>query len=135
MSPLGNGLVHGNLSVPFAFDKVATRGIVKIGLEAAAFQLGDEFALQPQFNAIRDFVVKGLGQRRAIMLQSPDLAYWHQLNVPTFTATLQPYIRFRLAIIDFIVDLTEAECLTDKIEAECRTALGETGWHLIPDPI
>jgi hypothetical protein len=135
MTKLDDGFVKGNLSIPFFFDRMATRGILKIALEAVAFQLGDEFVLQPKFNAVRDYVLGDIGNRSALMLKSNDLQYRHELDAPTLTPALETNIRFRLAIVDFVVDLTETEQLTSRLVTEARQALGENGWHLIPDKI
>lgn len=53
-----------NLQVPFVFDRVATRGVVKIAFESLVWFLGAEHGLGPEYGAVRDYVLADIGERR-----------------------------------------------------------------------
>jgi len=67
------------------------------------------------------------------MLKGDDLQYRHEINPPCFGPNFEPLIRFRLAVVDFLVDLSPDCCLQDGLVAMARQMFGQEGWHVLPD--
>jgi len=129
--------VEIKLRVPLVFDRAATRGAVKIAFETLAWFFGAEAALRSEFGGVRDYVLKDKGDRRVMLLKSEDKTYRHELNPPIVLPAppwLPILVRFRLALVDFMVDLTPlCECMPE-LESAARATFGnDEGWHIIPD--
>lgn len=83
------------------------RGIYKIAFSSLAYFIGAEEALNPKYNAVRDFVRKGKGDRKIILIASEDKNYRHEVWPPYKSEETDEYaIAFRLGVVEFAVDLT-----------------------------
>ena len=83
------------------------RGIYKIAFSSLAYFIGAEEALNPKYNAVRDFVCRRKGERKIILIASEDKKYRHEVWPPYKSVETGEYaIVFRLGMVEFTVDLT-----------------------------
>lgn len=70
-----DGTVHISYNQQLRFDRKAVRGLFKIAVEAIAFFEGLEAARSPELDPVRNFVLKGGGRFRAIMMPDQNSTY------------------------------------------------------------
>jgi len=68
-------------TVPIRFGKWFFRALHKIAFEMLCFQEGVEFVLNPQFNPIRDYVLRGRGSREIFMSRELNTGEWGMPSV------------------------------------------------------
>lgn len=119
-------------SVSFGSSPKFVRGITKIALSSVAYFLGAAFARRADFDAARRYVVEGVGTRHALLRSSGDAEYRNTAWAPFRNEDGQTAVTFRLARVEFIVDLSPEESELPKLEAKQLEQLGTEGWCVLP---
>jgi len=108
------------------------RGIVKIGLSSLAYFVGAETVLAEQFDPVREFVRHGRGNRSIILMRGASPNYFNKATRPC-TSELGGYaVTFRLATIEFYVDLTPEQTLFPILKQRMEETYGSSGWCYLP---
>jgi hypothetical protein len=108
------------------------RGIVKIAFSSLAYFLGSELALHRSFDPIRSFVMEGIGERRVLLMQTSDVNYRNQVWPPYKNEKEEYSVVFRLASIEFFVDLSPSMSLFPAMKQKAKEIYGESGWTFLP---
>ena len=145
MAPFSGGNRHinatfereGNISkvsfdVKFATSKKFRRGIYKIGLNSLAYFLGRSKSLHDDFNPIRDFVVKGKGDRTIFIRGCENINYSNQVWPPYVNEHNYYSIVIRLAFVEFVIDLSPDCSITPVILKKSKEIYGDQGWTYMP---
>lgn len=122
--------------VKFAMNKKFRRGIYKIAFNSLAFFLGRDKALLCEFNSIRDFVVKGRGDRVIFMKPTNDKIFMNQF----INQVWPPYVNacnfysmvLRIGFIEFVVDLSPNQSITPVLMEKSKEIFGTEGWTYMP---
>lgn len=122
---------HVSYDVEFGKDTNFVRGVVKIAFETLAFFLGGEFALDPQFDKIRQYVLDKKGKRSILIREGEDMKFKNQAWPPYIKAGEYAVV-LRLAMAEFFVDLGPSHKLVDEIRSQSLRVLGEKGWTQLP---
>lgn len=123
-----------SFNVPFGQSPLFVRGIHKIALGSVAYFLGAAAALQPSLDPVRSYVIHRSGRRRVIALPVGDTSYKHVVRPPVKHATGDWTILFRLAMLEFLVDLSPEQRVLPKLVEELHQTHGEQRWTLLPTP-
>jgi hypothetical protein len=108
------------------------RGIYKIAFSSLAYFIGADEAVNQKYSQIRDFVRKGEGTRKIIMISPEDTQYRNQVWPPYRSIATGEYaIGFRLSMIEFIVDLTPNMTLFPSLLSQLRNA-DTLNWSYLP---
>lgn len=107
------------------------RGIHKIALESVAFFLGAQVALQSEFDPERRFVLNGVGQRGTLLKASNDTSFRNQVWAP-YARPDALAVCFRLACVEFLVDLSAAQHATHEFLHKSEEIYGTQGWTYLP---
>jgi len=108
------------------------RGIVKIAFSSLAFFHPSE-VLAADFDSIRCFVTKGLGARKIIWMPAPDDTFKNEVRPPLRHESGDYYaVSFRLAMVDFIVDLSPDLRLFEIFKEKAYELYGAKGWSWLP---
>jgi hypothetical protein len=118
--------------VPFGANPKFVRGLTKIAFSSLAYFLGAPVARDSAFDAIRRFVLKGAGGRHVLLSESQDSEYRNSAWPPFVSKSGGYAVTFRIARIEFLVDLTENEADLPIFEAKAREQYGEAGWCTLP---
>ena len=122
-----------NFEVPFGQNRKFLRGITKIAFSSLAFFLGASLALRPEFAPIRSFVRRGVGDRRVLMsFDSGGSTYSNCAWPPYVSPSGDHAITFRIAFVEFLVDLSEGESLLRTFQSEAPKFLGSESWCTLP---
>lgn len=121
-----------SFDVKFAATKKFRRGIYKIGLNLLAYFLGRNKALHKDFDPIRDFVVRGKGDRTIFIKGCEDKIYSNRAWPPYINEQNYYSIVIRLAFIEFVMDLSPDRSLTPVILAKAEEMYGDQGWTYMP---
>lgn len=108
------------------------RGIAKIGLSTLAYFLGGELALSDDFDSVRKFVREGTGDRPVLLKLVTTGGYLNQAWPPYKSETGEYAVTFRLASIEFCVDLTPKSTLFPMLKEKAIEMYGESGWTYLP---
>ena len=108
------------------------RGIVKIAFSSLAYFLGSELALRRSFDPVRSFVMEGIGRRRVLLMQTRDVNYRNQVWPPYKNEKEEYSVVFRLASIEFFVDLSPSMSLFPVMKQKAKEIYGESGWTFLP---
>ncbi|MCW2247863.1 hypothetical protein M2352_003497 [Azospirillum fermentarium] len=108
------------------------RGIVKIAFSSAAYFLGPEIVMSDEFDNIRNFVINGRGNRKIIMLMGDCDSYYNHASPPFVNDTGDYTVRFRLAYIDFLVDMSRDLSMFPVLREKMLELHGKTGWTYLP---
>jgi hypothetical protein len=114
-------LAKMSFSVPIGQSAKFVRGIVKIAFSSLAYFLGADMALAEDFDPVRLFVKKGGGERAIILMPSSDGGYSNRAWPPYQTETGEYAVTFRLATVEFYVDLSPSQ---PPSRPPCRLAEG-----------
>lgn len=95
-----------SFSVPIGQNPKFVRGVVKIAFSSLAYFLGNDLAVSKDFDPVRAFVRKGVGDRPVLLMPSATRRYRHQVWPPYRFESGHYAVMFRLALIEFFVDLT-----------------------------
>jgi len=121
-----------SFDVTFGDNPKFIRGLTKIAYSSLAYFLGSDAARQPSFAAVRQFVIGGHGSRHVLLSQAGDKEYRLSARAPYAHDSGGYVAGFRIAQIDFLVDLTEEESLLPIVEAKMREEYGDAGWSVLP---
>jgi HNH endonuclease len=121
-----------SFSTSFGSAPKFIRGITKIAFSTLAYFLGAEVARQEQFESVRKFVLNGIGNRHAMMIYSNDNAYKNIAWPPYRHETGHFFVTFRIAYVEFLLDLSPVESLLPTLEAEQLKQFGANGWCVLP---
>lgn len=119
-------------SVPFGQSPKFVRGLAKIALSSVAYFLGADTARTSRFDAVREFVVRGTGERHVLMRTSNDTKYRNEVWAPYRSATGDFAVSFRLGIVEFLMDLSTEESQLPLFEAKQFEMEGANGWCVLP---
>jgi hypothetical protein len=117
--------------VAFGQSKKFVPGIVKTAFNCLAFLLGADEARQSGFRDIRDFVLRGIGNRSVLVSFSNDEDFKLEAH-PPFKASHGYCIELRIGSAKFVVDLSNGEALLPVIKAKALEQYGNNGWLLLP---
>lgn len=106
-----------------------SRATHKIALGAVAYFFGSEVALNPEFDPVREFVVSGKGNRSIIMISTSDSAYRNTVWRPSPGSDV---LCFRLATMDFFVDISPTQTVMPTLVRELKQKKGNKGWTVLP---
>ncbi len=128
---------HGesaNLSfeIPFGQSQKFVRGTVKIGFSALAFFLGASLARSPVFAPIRHFVLNGTGSRHIMLTFDDDTTYTNRAWPPYVTPSGEYAVMFRIAFVEFLVDLSEQESFLREFQFQASKIFGNENWCTLP---
>lgn len=124
---------NARLTYEFAIgtSPLFSRGIHKIALNATAYFLGRNAALDPQLDPVREFVRKGAGNRRILAFVSRDSEYRNTV--------WEPYrhkdgfsVVVRLVMVEFVIDLSPTQSALPPLTAELERTQGKNGFSLLP---
>lgn len=121
-----------SFDVSFGDSTKFVRGLTKIAYSSLAYFLGAHVARQPMFAAVRDFVLNGRGTRHVMLSATGDNEYRLTAWAPYAHESGGYAIGFRIAQMDFLVDLTEQEFILPMLETKMRKHHGEGGWTVLP---
>lgn len=121
-----------SFSTTFGSTPKFIRGITKIAFSSLAYFWGAEVANQKQFDAVREFVINGIGNRHTMITSSNDSEYKHTIDKPLRHATGHFIAAFRIACVEFLVDLSPTESLLPILEAKQLEQFGTDGWCVLP---
>ena len=124
-----------SFSTTFGQKPKFVRGIVKIALSSLAYFLGAEIALSADFDPVRSFVLEGKGNRPILLLASTDTAYRNQAWPPYRSETGYYAVTFRLAALEFCVDLSPEVTLFPMLKNKSFEMYGDSGWTYLPNDV
>jgi HNH endonuclease len=108
------------------------RGITKIALSSLAYFLGENVANLADFDPVRAFVRKGIGHRPVLIRPSGTAAYSNQVWPPFQSKAGEYAVTFRLAVMEFGVDLSPEFTAFDRFKAMAQQIHGDSGWTCLP---
>ncbi len=117
---------------PFGDNPKFVRGLTKIAFSSLAYFLGAPLARDSIFNPIRNFVLFGSGKRHVVLSAARDAEYRNSAWSPYVSESGGYAVTFRIAQVEFLVDLTEGESDLPIFEAKAREQYGDVGWCTLP---
>ncbi len=114
---------------PVRMNKRFMRALHKIAFELLCFQKGPELVLDPAYDPVRSYILRGQGNREMVLTRSAEAGGWeqpyfglqHELAWPGWLATL------RLAST-FYIDLSPANTFFEKASQGQLTASNMIKW-------
>lgn len=125
-------VVNTSYSTSIGQNPKFVRGIVKIALSSLAYFLGGETALSDEFDPARTFVRTGKGNRPILLMESTSTNYRNYASPPFQSETGEYVVGFRLAVIDFIIDLSPNIAHFPVIKSKMVELYGDAGWTYLP---
>lgn len=125
-------IAKSSFSVPIGQNPKFVRGIVKIAFSSLAYFLGAATALGENFDPIRVFVREGKGERPILLMSSPEGGYFNQVWPPYKSESGHYAVTFRLAIVEFCVDLSPTLDLYPLLKQKSIATYGQSGWTSLP---
>lgn len=119
-------------SVPVGRSMKFVRGAVKIAFSSLTYFLGTDLALSEDFDPVRAFVREGIGQRPVLLIPSSTHSYRHQVWPPYRSESGHYAVRFRLAVLEFCVDLSPKLTLFPMLKRKATEMYGRSGWTYLP---
>lgn len=119
-------------SVPFGQSPKFVRGLTKVALSSVAYFLGPNVARSSRFDAVRAYVRDGVGTRHALLQRSDDDEYRNTVWAPFKSQQDDFLVPFRLAQVEFLLDLSPGETLLPILEAKRRETGNDGGWCVVP---
>lgn len=119
-------------SVSIGENPKFVRGIFKIGFSSLVYFLGEGIAHSPMFDPIRDFVRHGTGKRFVLVRGSENVSFQNQAWAPYKSPSGYFASTFRLAAMEFFVDLSPDHSLLPKLKNLAMLTMGKTGWTWLP---
>lgn len=116
----------------FGQNRKFLRGITKIAFSSLAFWLGAHIARSPEFSSVRRFVKHGVGDRHVLLTSSYDALYSNRVWPPYISPSGEYAVAFRLAVVEFLVDLSEEESLISTFHLKAPEFLGKKHWCILP---
>jgi hypothetical protein len=113
-------------------SKKCVRGLHKIAFEVFAQTFGVEEALKPRYDAVREYVMRGKGERQVVLAQAGNYPDYRNFAA-TSNGSIFPIdvVAFQLAVIGFMVDLSPNQSALEAIKQIHREKLG-TSWSWVP---
>lgn len=109
------------------------RGIYKIAMSGLAHYVGASEIYKQKYNIIRQYVRNGNGNRHFISVRDIDYNnYYNEFNRPWISTEGDYIVTFRLAVMRFVVDLSENENELPKMIENFYTHYGKSGWTVLP---
>ena len=121
-----------SFSVPIGQGRKFIRGIVKIAFSSFAYFLGADNALAEDFDPIRRFVRRGKGSRSILLIPSQDTSYRNEAKPPFQSENGTYAVTFRLAAVEFCVDLSPDMTLFPMFKKKAVELYGNSGWAYLP---
>ena len=123
--------VQISYETPIGSSPLFSRGIHKIALNATAHFLGHDAALDPQLDPVREFVRHGTDNRHILALVTHDSEYRNTAWAP-YRHKDGLSVAVRLAMVEFVVDLSPAQSALPLLIAELERTQGKNGFSLLP---
>jgi hypothetical protein len=108
------------------------RGVTKIAYSSVAFFLGADYLVGQQFDAVRNYVVNGIGDRRLVLLPIELNHYSNSVSPPMKDSSGDVFVKLRLAVYDFFVDLSPGCLKTQEVLAGLSELNGVNHGWLLP---
>ena len=108
------------------------RGITKIAFSFFAYLDGATAACSSRYDAVRRFVRDDVGTRHAMLIGCSDKKYQNGSPKLSVYEPDDCSVRFRIGHTEYVVDLTENECLMPIFERTMQEAYGTNGWTVLP---
>ena len=108
------------------------RGITKIAFSSLAYFLGAPLARSSTFEPIRRFVMDGVGERHLMLTFGSDSTYRNEAWPPYVSPSGDYSVTFRIASVEFLVDLSEEESLLNMFQSKMPEFFGEKNWCTLP---
>lgn len=121
-----------SFKTPIGQNPKFVRGIVKIALSSLAYFLGGETALSDEFDPVRTFVLTGKDNRPILLMKSTSTNYHNYASPPFKSETGEYVVGFRLAVIEFIVDLSPSITRFPVVKRKMAELYGDKGWACLP---
>lgn len=125
----------GETKISFEFavgsSPLFARGIHKIALNATAYFLGCDTALDPQLDPARRFVRNGTGNRRVLAFVSHDTSYRNTAWAP-YQHNDGLSVVVRLAMVEFVADLSPTQSALPFLIRGLERTHGTSGWSVLP---
>jgi hypothetical protein len=128
----GNGQAKLSYEVTFGQGNKFVRGLLKIAFSSLTYFCGSAVALSEEFAPIREFVRAGIGKRHAFLRFSDDSAYSNRVWPPYHAPSGECCITFRIAMAEFLVDLSPNESQLETLRAKASELYGGSDWCLLP---
>ncbi len=123
---------HVNFKVSFGNGRKFIRGIYKIAFESFVYFLGTNLAVNKNFDAIRDYVLRDIGERKILLLSPHDNSYRHEI-LPPYSGDAGGYVvGMRLGVVNYIVDLSPDMRVLTTIRNHLEQTYGKKGWTYQP---
>lgn len=125
-------LARAQFQVPFGENPKFLRGLTKIAFSSLAYFQGTSMVLQNAFDPIRAFVRTDVGKRRALMRGSDDKKFINRVWAPYVSQSNDYALTFRLACVEFLVDLSAEETHIPMFYSQAMALFGKDGWTMLP---
>lgn len=121
-----------SFSLPIGQNPKFIRGIVKIAFSSLAYFLGAATAHAENFDPVRVFVREGKGERPILLMSNPEGGYFNQVWPPYRSESGHYAVTFRLAVVEFCVDLSPTLGLYPLLKQKTIESYGQSGWTSLP---
>ncbi len=122
--------VSGNAQ--FGQGRHFLRGLVKIAFSSYTYHLGPQAASSNLFDPVRDFVLHGQGSRHALVTKGIDNEYRLTTHGPFVGQDGGCCVEFRIACLNFLVDLSPDESAFPRILQEAKDQYGSANFFVLP---
>lgn len=119
-------------STVFGSSPKFVRGLTKIAISSVAYFLGADRVRSPEFKAARSYVIDGVGTRHALIQVSSDSYHRNSVWPPFQDEAGRIAVTFRLARVEFLLDLSSEESILPIVEAKQLEQVGTQGWCVLP---
>jgi hypothetical protein len=126
------GVATVSFDIPFGQNRKFLRGITKIAFSSLVFFLGAPLARSPAFSSIRRFVKYDIGNRHLLLTSSNDNTYSNRVWPPYVSVSGDYAVTFRLASIEFLVDLGNDGSFILEAQSNASEFLGGKNWCILP---
>jgi hypothetical protein len=126
------GLGTISFTLPFGTNPKFVRGLTKIALSSLTYFLGPSLTRTSRFDAVRDFVVMGKGDRHVLVKEAGDTEFRNSAWAPYVSGSGDYVTTFRIARVEFLVDLSESESALAGLEVNAHEQYGNVGWCTLP---
>lgn len=114
-------------------SKASVRALHKIALSLLARHAGVAHAMSNRYDAIRQFVLTGSGERTAILVSAGEgMEYRNEIYASTGAVFPAEVVAFRLVAICFLIDLSPSQEHLPAIKGFCSQLLGMRNWTWAP---
>jgi len=127
-----SGRTSISFSINFGQHKKFARGLYKIALSSIAYLQGPETALSPKFDWLRTYVRHGGQARRILLTLASDTQYVLAAYPPWQNAEGDQVMGVRIAMAEFLLDLTPSESQVPAFIELARTHFGEEHFSVLP---